>query len=346
MTEGAESARPGARMTLVPAQLVCRVEDGETLLEAAKRSGIALRSACRNGVCEICAGQVKQGQAFDSRRREVLQEGATVLLCRAEARGDLVIHVDNLMAAGSHAVESVTAKVVELTALNHDVYRVRLRLPPGRGVPFHAGQYLAIVLPGAEPVWFSIASAPGADTLELHIQASSDWATAQNIMDYLRAEGRVPLQLPFGQACLAQRPQRELLLVAAGTGFSQMKSILEYLAESDQELTALAGRPPITLFWGVRRQDDMYLRSLPEQWQKEWPGFHFVPVLSNDADSEWQGHHERLAQAVLAGGFDLSNLTVMASGSPVMVYTLMDALVAAGLPPEQFFSDVLEYAPR
>lgn len=333
-------------VTLQPAQLTFLAESREPILEAARRSGIGVRAACRNGVCEICAGLLKQGSAYDLRRKKGLAEGATVLLCRAEARGNLVIQIDNLMAAGSHPIESVTADVVELTPLNHDVFQVRLRLPPGRKAPFHAGQYLAIALPGEEPAWFSIASAPNGQMLELHVQAASDWATAQGVMDYLREQGRVPLQLPFGKACLAQRPDRELLLVAAGTGFAQMKSIIEYLAAVDQEATAIAGRAPVTLYWGVRRQEDMYLRSLPEEWQAQWPGFRFVPVVGNDEDSEWQGHHDQLAQAVLDGGYDLPNLTVIASGSPVMVYTLMDALVAAGLPPEEFLSDVLEYAPR
>lgn len=337
---------PYARVTLQPSRLTFRAAPGEPILDAARRAGIGVRSACRNGVCEICGGVLKQGHAYDLRRKVDLTEGATALLCRAVAKGDLVIQVDNLMAAGSHPLESVTAEVVELSPLNHDVFQVSLRLPPGRKVPFHAGQYLAIALPGEEPAWFSIASAPNGQMLELHVQAATDWATAQGVMDYLREQGRVPLQLPFGKACLAKRPERELLLVAAGTGFAQMKSIIEYLAAVDQEVTAIAGRPPVTLYWGVRRQEDMYLRSLPEQWQTQWPGFRFVPVIGNDEDSEWQGHHDQLVQAVLDGGHDLPNLTVIASGSPIMVYTLMDALVAAGLPAEEFLSDVLEYAPR
>lgn len=334
------------RVTLAPAGVAFDAVPGEPILDAARRAGIAVRAACRNGVCEICEGTLVQGEAYNLRQNQVLARGDVVLLCRAEARGDLVIRVEDLTAAGAHPVESVTAQVVELMPLNHDVYQVKLRLPPGRNARFHAGQYLAIVLPGAEPAWFSIASAPGADVLELHIQAASDWVTAQGVMDYLREQGRVPLQLPFGKACLAQRPEKELLLVAAGTGFAQMKSILDYLNVIDRETGAGAPRSPVTLFWGVRRHEDMYLRDLPEQWKAEWPGFRFVPVVGNDEDSEWQGHHDQLARVVLAEGHDLANVAVIASGSPVMVYTLMDALVAAGLPPEQFFSDVLEYAPR
>ena len=339
------NSRSGFRIILEPAGLEFRAAPGEPILDAARHAGIAVRSACRNGVCEICEGVLKKGSALDLRRDLVLPEGSTVLLCRAEARGDLVIEVEDLMAAGSHAVESVTATVTELTPLNHDVFRVKLRLPPGRKIRFHAGQYLAIMLPGAEPAWFSIASAPGADELELHIQAASDWVTAQGVIDYLRQEGRVPLQLPFGKACLAQRPDRELVLVAAGTGFSQMKSILEYLDSLDREFAG-AGQPKVSLYWGVRQHEDMYLRNLPEQWQERWPNFRFVPVVNNDEDSDWQGHHDQLARVVAAGGHEWADVRVIASGSPVMVYTLMDVLVASGLPTGQFSSDVLEYAPR
>ncbi|MFW5824730.1 MAG: NAD(P)H-flavin reductase, partial [Marinobacter sp.] len=63
-------------------------------------------------------------------------------------------------------------------------------------------------------------------------------------------------------------------------------------------------------------------------------------------DNDWSGHHDQLVEAVLASGFDWTNVQVMASGSPTMVYTLMDALVEAGLPESEFHSDALEYAPR
>ena len=90
------------------------------------------------------------------------------------------------------------------------------------------------------------------------------------------------------------------------------------------------------------------IRGLPAepQWQDEWPRFTFLPVVGDDEDNDWAGHHDQLVRAVLASGMDWKNVEVHASGSPTMVYTLMDALVDAGLPEEAFYSDVLEYAPR
>ncbi|WP_336367435.1 NAD(P)H-flavin reductase [Marinobacter sp. C2H3] len=241
--------------------------------------------------------------------------------------------------AADHPPREVQAQVRSVRPLSHDVYRIELALPDGAHPAFRAGQYLSVNLPGADPCYFSIASSPAQPLIELHIQASPDWVSAQRVIDALMAGGPVTLALPHGRACLSAVPDKPLILVAAGTGFAQMKSLVDYLREQGFQR-------PVTLFWGVRRQEDMYLKSLAETWQKDWPPFRFIPVVGDSEDNDWSGHHEQLVKAVLASGADWPGTEVHASGSPAMVYTLMDALVAAGLPQKAFFSDVLEYAPR
>jgi len=216
---------------------------------------------------------------------------------------------------------------------------VELQLPRRRELSFHAGQYLSVNLPDTDPCYFSIASSPSEDLIELHIQATPEWVSAQKVIDALTSGGEVTVELPHGRACLASAPDKPLLLVAAGTGFAQMKSLVDYLQKTSYD-------KPVKFYWGVRRHEDMYLRSLAQQWQEEWPPFTFLPVVGDDEDNEWSGHHDQLVRTVLASGMDWNNVEVHASGSPTMVYTLMDALIEAGLPQAAFFSDVLEYAPR
>ncbi len=243
------------------------------------------------------------------------------------------------MAAGNNQPRKFQANVVDVRRISHDVYRVELQLPRRRELSFHAGQYLSVNLPDAEPCYFSIASSPSEQNIELHIQASPQWVSAQKVISALTSGEAVNLELPHGKACLASAPEKPLLLVAAGTGFAQMKSLVDYLRGTDYS-------QPVKLFWGVRRHEDMYLGSLARQWQQNWPEFTFQPVIGDDEDNDWSGHHDQLVRAVLASGMDWSNVEVHASGSPAMVYTLMDALMDAGLPQDAFFSDVLEYAPR
>ena len=179
-----------------------------------------------------------------------------------------------IMAVGKNPPGTFQAKVVDVRSISHDVYRVELQLPQRRELSFHAGQYLSVNLPDAEPSYFSIASSPSAQNIELHIQATPEWVSAQKVIDALTSGGEVTVELPHGKACLGSAPAKPLLLVAAGTGFAQMKSLVDYLRETSYS-------QPVKLYWGVRRHEDMYLRSLAQQWQEDWPPFTFLPVVGD-----------------------------------------------------------------
>lgn len=324
---------------LWPSGIAFNAASQADLLGAAARAGVAVPAACRNGVCEICEARLLKGAALNTRNQQTIKIGERLMMCRSIALTDLELEISAVMAAGNNQPGKFQAKVVDVRSISHDVYRVELQLPRRRELSFHAGQYLSVNLPDADPCYFSIASSPSDQNIELHIQATPEWVSAQKVIDALTSGGDVTVELPHGKACLASVPTRPLLLVAAGTGFAQMKSLVDYLRETSYD-------QPVKLYWGVRRHEDMYLRALAQQWQDEWPRFTFLPVVGDDEDNDWAGHHDQLVRAVLASGMDWKNVEVHASGSPTMVYTLMDALVDAGLPEEAFFSDVLEYAPR
>ncbi|MCL7945593.1 2Fe-2S iron-sulfur cluster-binding protein [Marinobacter sp. ATCH36] len=327
------------RIHLSPAGLSYRAAAGETLLAAANRAGVAVPAACRNGVCELCEARLIAGEAVNTRNQHTIPIAGRLMMCRTLALSDLELEIDAIMAAGENHPRKFQAKVVDVRSISHDVYRVELQLPRRRELSFHAGQYLSVNLPDTDPCYFSIASSPSDELIELHIQASPEWVSAQKVIDALTSGGEVTVELPHGRACLASVPDKPLLLVAAGTGFAQVKSLVDYLRETSYD-------KPVKLYWGVRRHEDMYLRSLAQKWQEDWPPFNFLPVVGDDEDNDWSGHHDQLVRTVLASGMDWSDVEVHASGSPTMVYTLMDALLEAGLPQRAFFSDVLEYAPR
>ena len=324
---------------LQPSGLAFPVAQDRDLLSAAVASGIRVPVACRNGVCEICEARLISGQALNTRNQKPIPVGERLMMCRTLALTDLELEIPAVMASGNYQPRKFQAKVVDVRSISHDVYRVELQLPERRDVAFHAGQYLSVNLPDADPCYFSIASSPSATNIELHIQASPEWLSAQKVIDALTSGQEVSVELPHGKACLAAVPAKPMVLVAAGTGFAQMKSLVEYLQETNFS-------HPVRLFWGVRKHEDMYLRSLAQKWHENWEPFTFQPVVGDDEDNDWAGHHDQLVRAVLAAGFDWSGVEVHASGSPAMVYTLMDALLEAGLPAQAFFSDVLEYAPR
>jgi NAD(P)H-flavin reductase len=95
----------------------------------------------------------------------------------------------------------------------------------------------------------------------------------------------------------------------------------------------------VRLYWGGRRQHDLYLSSLAEKWQARIPWLQFVPVLS-EPEAGWQGAIGLVHEVVLRDIPDLSAWQVYACGNPLMIRNAQrDFEARAGLPEGQFFAD-------
>lgn len=228
--------------------------------------------------------------------------------------------------------------------LSPDVFRVRLQ---GRADAFsHApGQYLELQLDDDTWVPFSIANSHVGDgVIELHIQHRSESENSVRVHEILRVARRVTLRLPGGDCVLDPDSIRPLLLVAAGTGFAQMKAIAEAALRDDPDRE-------IDLWWAARERRDLYLERLPREWARAHPGFRFHAVTEALPEISWAGkrvtnHRGRIDQVLAAGLDDVSACDVYLSGSPGMVYACVDVLAFLGLEPSRAFSDVFAYAPR
>ncbi|OQX39238.1 MAG: hypothetical protein B0D91_02025 [Oceanospirillales bacterium LUC14_002_19_P2] len=233
-------------------------------------------------------------------------------------------------------------RVKHLNKVTGDIYQVHLVVADGKPLSFEAGQYLQVLMPEGDPCAYSIASAPGENRneLELHVQCYPGHERAQQVIDHLSSGEMIRATLPHGNCHLGDCPDAPIVLVAAGTGFAQMKSMVEFTHQNGHQ-------HPVSLYWGVRRPHGFYLPHLPVQWSSEW-GLHYHPVVSEaEAEDDWAGRHGQLYRAVLD---DLDQLGDGAhfylSGSPDMVYTTLDGLVAAGVDESRVHSDVFDYAPR
>jgi len=320
------------RVTLQPSGAVFEMLPGERILDAARRLGFDCPQACRNGNCHICAALLIEGR--------VRQNGAALaqgelFTCLAEPLEDCVLHWDGVLAPGELPLRDLACQVIDCREVGGDVWRLRLRAPAGKPPRYHAGQYLLLRREDGEYAAFSLASAPHAGReLELHILARDE--SSLNLLDFVRRQGFARVQLPFGDTHLAELPDGPLVLIAAGTGMAQMQSLIEHCR-------AAGFAHPVHLYWGVRRPEDFYELPCWREWQ-QLPNLYLHRVVSDLCIGE-----ERcglLHEAVCADFPDLRPLHVYASGSPAMVYATLDALVAAGMAPQQMRADVFAYAPR
>lgn len=335
-----------------------RAHASDTLLEAGQRAGFGFPHACRNGNCLRCAGELLRGSVRQRignltdniRTLHAGDEGAgQVLYCIAHALEDCEINVPDITAPGELPVFDVTCQITAIDDLNHDVSRVMLRLPAGRRIRWHAGQYLLLKLPAGEAA-FSIANVATGRELELHVRHNDENSSAQTIMAALRNDNLVRVQLPAGQRFIAHPlPQRPVWFICGSTGFAPAKAMIEHLLASDFAY-------PIRLYWGARSADDIYLPALPAQWARD-EKLQYVPVLSDstvtdegEAGAEHTGAIYRTGlvhEAVLADLNDEDERPEFhIAGSPAMAWAVFDALHAAGVPAADMHSDVFDYAPR
>lgn len=225
--------------------------------------------------------------------------------------------------------------------LNHDTRRVILSLPDGSArLTFKAGQYLNVVL--AEKLCpFSIASPPELKgKVELHIKPTPGSDDSVEIEKLLDEATTLEIELPIGDCYVEQAPKGILILMAASTGITQMKSIIEHLAED-------VISEPTYLYWGVIADSDLYLAQLCREWEKVNQNFHFIPVVSEPNTSpDWQGRTGLVPDAVLEDFTNLEEVSVIVGGSPGMVYATLDRFVERGMPEKNMSSDVFSYAPR
>ena len=237
-------------------------------------------------------------------------------------------------------MKSLTCPIRSMEHYNHDTRRVLLDLPSGETADFKAGQYLKLVLPDKKCP-FSIASSPRlTDQIELHIRPTPDSDDSVAIEAALDNEKALTIELPFGDCYLETAPSNPLILIAASTGITQMKSIIEYLEPDGFE-------HPVHLYWGLVCDKDLYLAELCESWVARHGNFHFTPVVSEPSTSpNWAGRTGLVNEAALADLDHLEDVTVVVSGGPAMVYATLDAFVARGMPEGNMLSDIFSYAPR
>lgn len=330
MTESA--AVSGFALSLQPSGQRLQLLPGERILDGARRLGFSAPQSCRNGNCHICAASLLSGRALQAGQTRTDGELYT---CLAVPLQDCELFWEGILAPHELPLNDIACQVSACEPMGGDVWRVLLRMPAGKPLQFHAGQYLLLKRPDGEASAFSIASAPheGRD-LELHILGREPATLA--LLEALGRERIAHVQIPLGDCHLAQLPDRPIVLIAAGTGLSQMQSMV-------QHLLSIGFPHAVHLYWGVRHGDELYQAAHWESWQQ-----HDQLVLHKIVSDhpEWNGRQGLLHQAIRDDLGDLSQYEFYVSGSPPMVYATLDALSDAGMPAAQMHADAFSYAPR
>jgi CDP-4-dehydro-6-deoxyglucose reductase, E3 len=317
------------------------VDDGETVLAAGLRHGLALPYGCRTGGCASCRVHMTQGRVAYPFAPPALSESEIdagyILMCLAQPRSDLHLALHQPPMLDELRPRLWPTRAISRQWLAHDVIGLTLKLPRG-DAPFRylPGQYVDFLLEGSRRRSFSLANAPDGATLEMHLRLVPGGRFAHWVAHDMPDRAILRFEGPLGAFYVRDDSERPLLFVAGGTGFAPIKGMLE--------AQLARGLPrPAHLFWGARSRRDLYLHQLAQDWAQQYSGFRYTPVLSQP-DADWDGSHGLVHDAVLQAYPDLSGYEVYASGPPVMVHALKSAFPRAGLDADHLYYDSFDYA--
>jgi CDP-4-dehydro-6-deoxyglucose reductase len=332
------------RVTLQPSGHEFSVPGGDTVLSAALEAGYNIPYGCRNGACGACKGTVLQGQvehhayqphALTDSERAV----GKALFCCARPLSDITIECREVTVGSAIRSRIMPCRVQKLEHVAHDVIVMTLKLPSNERLQFLAGQYIEFLLKDGKRRAFSLANAPhNDDMLELHLRLIPGGQFTEYVFNEMQEKTILRFEGPMGSFYLREESDKPIIFVAGGTGFAPVKGIIEHALHHKT-------RRKMILYRGALALRDLYLPDLPKKWQHE-SGVDYTPVLSEPRPEDgWTGRTGLVHQAVLEDYPDLGGFQVYCCGAPAMVEAAHRDFVAAGLPPEEFFSDAFTYAP-
>jgi CDP-4-dehydro-6-deoxyglucose reductase, E3 len=328
-----------------------RVAGTQAVLDAALAAGLNLPHSCKSGHCGSCRARLLSGETRYPNGRPLgitaLEEaGGQVLLCQARPLSDLTVEVRLVASVTEVEIKTLPCRIAHLAPLAPDVMQVMLRLPTVERLRFEAGQYLDVLLEGGRRRSFSIASPPhDSGLLELHVRRVSGGGFTQRLFgdgapagaaltvgSLLRIEG------PIGQFGY-RAGSGPLLMVAGGTGFAPLKSMLRHILETGI-------RRDVHFYWGARHAADVYEEARVLEWAGRHPQLAFTAVLSEATVAERRHHRAGwVHEAVLADHANLSAFEVYAAGPPAMIEAMRAVFPRHGLAAERLYFDSFDYAP-
>jgi len=313
----------------VPAQA------GDTILESLLRAGIAFPFSCQAGNCGTCKCELVSGDVLELEHSEHALAPAErakglILACRTQVWDDTAVRRIDTEDLVMHPSRVMRCRVLALEDLTHDIKGVRVAIEAGGPFTFSAGQYAELEFAPGLSRHYSMAHTPDEDELTFHVRHMPGGRTSAYVATRLKAGDRLKVSGPLGVSYLRDKHAGPVLLVAGGSGLAPIESIVR----------TLLGRrygAPITLYFGVRAERDLYHEALLQQLAAQHANFRYHVVLSEEGAS---GRRPGLVHEALAADLPATeDLMAYLAGPPAMVEAAMALLRTRGLAPRQIHAD-------
>jgi len=307
----------------------------ETILQAARRGGVALPYECGWGSCGSCKVTLVDGQVDlmfpgapavnprDSRRNRILA-------CQSRALSDVTI------ARGPGDWSAPAPRCVEQQAILRDVEYLapeirQFTFETSEPIDFLPGQYAILHLGVGLRRCYSMCNLPGSPLLQF-ISKRYNGGKGSNVLAALTRGARITIEAPFGSCTLRRRPGRKVF-VAGGTGIAPILAMMREAAEAQLDFGS-----PVDLIYGARTPADLVTADMLEAAIARVAHSRYLPVVEQ-APAGWPHAAGFVTDAIKATIADPAAAEFYVAGPPGMVNTVKTLLRGADVPITQVHYD-------
>lgn len=320
------------------------VDGGDSLLSSLIDQKIFIPSACGGkGSCGYCKVKVVEGGGpvlpteLGYLTKEDMKNNVR-LSCQCKVKNDIRIEVPEEL----FNVKEYHARVDFIKDLTPTIKQLRLRLNENEEINFKPGQYIQLKAPkykgNNEEVYraYSVASPPKEKNyIELIIGYVPNGICTTYVHKFLKEGDMVTFNGPYGDFYY-QDNDREMVMVAVGTGMAPILSILYHMEEKGIDRKS-------TFYFGARTLEDLFLVDEINSMKENLANFTFVPSLSRPKDEDdWTGEVGRVTHTIEKIIEDGENKEAYLCGSANMIDSVVELLKKKGIPEELIYYDKFE----
>jgi NAD(P)H-flavin reductase len=208
-----------------------------------------------------------------------------------------------------------------------------LRLRPQPALDYLPGDSISLETETRPRLWryYSPANAPRPDgTIEIHVKAHDGGPVSGALVRQVGVGDVLRLGPPIGHLAFDAESDRDLLLVAGGTGLAPVKAVVDQIARNGP-----ARR--VDLFVGARIEAQLYDRPELARLEREHPWLTVTFAVSDDKESELE--HGDIGDVVQRHG-PWQSRDAYVSGPAAMVDDTVARLVGQGVRRERIRTEV------
>lgn len=237
--------------------------------------------------------------------------------------------------------QQYTGIITKKLQLTKTVFHFFIDIDHPAGFTFVPGQYGTFIIDKKNRRQYSFCSAPNATSFELVVDVApmgpgSIYFLEKNVGD------TIEMLAPLGNFTLSENSLKKVF-VATGTGIAPFRSMLRNGIFNSQfsisnkntnnSLSAISN-PSISLYWGLRYEDDVYWDRELKAIAGQLTGFQYFLSLSKPTE-QWDGLKGHVTQQVFQHEKNSKNCEFYLCGNTAMITEMQTQLSAMNVPKEQ-----------